>query len=135
IRASRRSGSITHTSRVPPESQSAILASVSPGRSPGDRTSTTRSGPRNSPIVPPLPEGEGVRGDSMLRPYLTLAGERPWQSPVTGHLVWDRDDDIALLVPLLDVAVGCGNLLQRITRSEEHTSELQSPCNLVCRLL
>src|SRR2546426_3691325 len=26
--------------------------------------------------------------------------------------------------------VGCGTL-----RSEEHTSELQSPCNLVCRLL
>src|SRR2546426_7722767 len=24
---------------------------------------------------------------------------------------------------------------RRITRSEEHTSELQSPCNLVCRLL
>src|SRR5256885_3732543 len=27
---------------------------------------------------------------------------------------------------------GSGNL---VTRSEEHTSELQSPCNLVCRLL
>src|SRR5688500_19881077 len=26
-------------------------------------------------------------------------------------------------------------LLQTILRSEEHTSELQSPCNLVCRLL
>src|SRR2546426_5613613 len=26
-------------------------------------------------------------------------------------------------------------LLQRCGRSEEHTSELQSPCNLVCRLL
>src|SRR5256885_6780331 len=25
--------------------------------------------------------------------------------------------------------------LQRALRSEEHTSELQSPCNLVCRLL
>src|SRR5256885_12382846 len=25
--------------------------------------------------------------------------------------------------------------LKRDTRSEEHTSELQSPCNLVCRLL
>src|SRR2546426_5454010 len=25
--------------------------------------------------------------------------------------------------------------LYRIERSEEHTSELQSPCNLVCRLL
>src|SRR5256885_9489856 len=24
---------------------------------------------------------------------------------------------------------------QRVMRSEEHTSELQSPCNLVCRLL
>ena len=57
------------------------------------------------------PKGEGVRADSMLRPYLTLAGERPWQSPVTGHLVWDRDDDIALLVPLLDVSVGFGDLL------------------------
>src|SRR2546426_1596905 len=26
-------------------------------------------------------------------------------------------------------------LLNTVTRSEEHTSELQSPCNLVCRLL
>src|SRR2546426_8409629 len=28
---------------------------------------------------------------------------------------------------------GCGK--SNISRSEEHTSELQSPCNLVCRLL
>src|SRR5256885_6862889 len=27
------------------------------------------------------------------------------------------------------------DLLPRVQRSEEHTSELQSPCNLVCRLL
>src|ERR1039457_7330578 len=27
------------------------------------------------------------------------------------------------------------NPLRNATRSEEHTSELQSPCNLVCRLL
>src|SRR5688500_19459663 len=26
-------------------------------------------------------------------------------------------------------------LLKKLKRSEEHTSELQSPCNLVCRLL
>src|ERR1039457_4049656 len=26
-------------------------------------------------------------------------------------------------------------MLEQDTRSEEHTSELQSPCNLVCRLL
>src|SRR2546426_4886512 len=30
---------------------------------------------------------------------------------------------------------GAGRRLQRQHRSEEHTSELQSPCNLVCRLL
>ena len=28
-----------------------------------------------------------------------------------------------------------GPCVVRIKRSEEHTSELQSPCNLVCRLL
>src|SRR5256885_3982111 len=28
-----------------------------------------------------------------------------------------------------------GPALENISRSEEHTSELQSPCNLVCRLL
>src|SRR5256885_9827727 len=28
-----------------------------------------------------------------------------------------------------------GGLGRDVTRSEEHTSELQSPCNLVCRLL
>src|SRR5256885_11992110 len=28
-----------------------------------------------------------------------------------------------------------GELARRPPRSEEHTSELQSPCNLVCRLL
>src|SRR5256885_7477032 len=34
------------------------------------------------------------------------------------------------LHPLLSCAAGAG-----AARSEEHTSELQSPCNLVCRLL
>src|SRR5256885_7153999 len=28
-----------------------------------------------------------------------------------------------------------GHLVKKSYRSEEHTSELQSPCNLVCRLL
>src|SRR2546426_5488712 len=28
-----------------------------------------------------------------------------------------------------------GQLADHVERSEEHTSELQSPCNLVCRLL
>src|SRR2546426_12664466 len=39
--------------------------------------------------------------------------------------------------PLKEGRDGFGPLKQRFTypRSEEHTSELQSPCNLVCRLL
>src|SRR5256885_3781482 len=32
-------------------------------------------------------------------------------------------------------APGILSFLLPLTRSEEHTSELQSPCNLVCRLL
>src|SRR3989454_2129318 len=38
---------------------------------------------------------------------------------------------------LHDPLVACDQVLQRRgrQRSEEHTSELQSPCNLVCRLL
>src|SRR2546426_7909732 len=35
-------------------------------------------------------------------------------------------------------SISCGGvkmLTSTVTRSEEHTSELQSPCNLVCRLL
>src|ERR1039457_7709758 len=41
-------------------------------------------------------------------------------------LIWDRHGTVKL-------ANQVGYL--GVTRSEEHTSELQSPCNLVCRLL
>src|SRR5256885_5349189 len=33
------------------------------------------------------------------------------------------------------LSVNCHNEKKLYVRSEEHTSELQSPCNLVCRLL
>src|SRR2546426_8830124 len=36
---------------------------------------------------------------------------------------------------LLQLLMGAVGSLSRVERSEEHTSELQSPCNLVCRLL
>src|SRR2546426_2771270 len=52
----------------------------------------------------------------------TLHGVARQASPRECH-------DIALLAVDI-VACGAGHL-----RSEEHTSELQSPCNLVCRLL
>src|SRR2546426_7639594 len=74
---------------------------------------------------------------STLFPYTTLFRSRgEWRRPfiqIEGHL-----------------DVGLGGVLSRVRRrqedhpvsvrgreerSEEHTSELQSPCNLVCRLL
>src|SRR5256885_5824217 len=42
------------------------------------------------------------------------------------------EEAAALVRPQLGVDAA---QLQQLLRSEEHTSELQSPCNLVCRLL
>src|SRR2546426_6199234 len=40
-----------------------------------------------------------------------------------------------LAILVLVLAAGFYAVAQQMDRSEEHTSELQSPCNLVCRLL
>src|SRR5256885_7349804 len=68
---------------------------------------------------------------STLFPYTTLfrSALRPFRRPTAGdgHLLWSQSCrhrlDPAFLLPTGQA------------RSEEHTSELQSPCNLVCRLL
>src|SRR5256885_8323394 len=45
-------------------------------------------------------------------------------------------DHIRMIESDLDLdALPPNEALRRLVRSEEHTSELQSPCNLVCRLL
>src|SRR3989454_5364410 len=81
---------------------------------------------------------------STLFPYTTL-----FRSPLEEGLA-DRVVEVhrAGLGLLARVALGVGDvdrhdhahlaapgLARRSPRSEEHTSELQSPCNLVCRLL
>src|SRR5688500_19472062 len=64
-------------------------------------------------------------GGKLLRPVRRLAGAVP-PSGITGAtFVDDR----------LYVAGADDTTYQVWSRSEEHTSELQSPCNLVCRLL
>src|SRR5256885_7730528 len=40
-----------------------------------------------------------------------------------------------LVYSLASAACGLSHSIGQLARSEEHTSELQSPCNLVCRLL
>src|SRR5256885_2443739 len=59
---------------------------------------------------------------STLFPYTTL-----FRSGSTGRLV-----SLGIIVDshFVQYQMGMGEM-----RSEEHTSELQSPCNLVCRLL
>src|SRR5258708_7292817 len=78
---------------------------------------------------------------STLFPYTTLfrsswaAGSFMLESPATTpirpgdllHVTWPDAD------PALDVVVASAELAN--DRSEEHTSELQSPDHLVCRLL
>src|SRR5256885_7150475 len=61
---------------------------------------------------------------STLFPYTTLFRS------VVGAVDLTRSE----MLMLADVAARCGASV-RDARSEEHTSELQSPCNLVCRLL
>src|SRR2546426_2225219 len=68
---------------------------------------------------------------STLFPYTTL-----FRSNVAAVAV--LKPAVATLVPgpgWLYTTTAVGYDLYMVGRSEEHTSELQSPCNLVCRLL
>src|SRR5256885_12059776 len=76
---------------------------------------------------------------STLFPYTTLF--RSLQKFIVGREIDARPKLLIISQPTWGVDVGAaaqirGAILQlRDERSEEHTSELQSPCNLVCRLL
>src|SRR2546426_4298269 len=71
---------------------------------------------------------------STLFPYTTLFRSLQLLHDVLVALAWRNH----LLNPIgKGVRTGGGHLQSHplCRRSEEHTSELQSPCNLVCRLL
>src|SRR5256885_7426416 len=76
---------------------------------------------------------------STLFPYTTLFRSQIHFGAVDVMTPGDQVDVLvamnpaALKVDLKDLRVG-GTVVVDL-RSEEHTSELQSPCNLVCRLL
>src|SRR5256885_9859009 len=60
---------------------------------------------------------------------LTAGSAVPWVSGLSFGIdaAYKQGTDLVLLAFLITAAL--------VERSEEHTSELQSPCNLVCRLL
>src|SRR2546426_2688384 len=66
---------------------------------------------------------------STLFPYTTLF-RSGFLRPKSGRVVFSGEE-ITGIRPDLLLRRG----LAYVPRSEEHTSELQSPCNLVCRLL
>src|SRR5256885_9064104 len=78
---------------------------------------------------------------STLFPYTTLFRSPQIIVSIAGMLVLLLDAVFPRMSKKLLANVGVLGLLiagvvsSPSTRSEEHTSELQSPCNLVCRLL
>src|SRR2546426_3131316 len=77
---------------------------------------------------------------STLFPYTTLFRSLPprLERPEPVEVLEDRDDEPLAAHLAVGDQIDAGPLLIPDgggDRSEEHTSELQSPCNLVCRLL
>src|SRR2546426_4115144 len=75
---------------------------------------------------------------STLFPYTTLF--RSQEIPYNRWREYDPEDTVRFYALRLQEAGMIKSSPQKIIaegtdRSEEHTSELQSPCNLVCRLL
>src|SRR5256885_10365387 len=69
-------------------------------------TTLFRSGNAVYEFLPALSRGNGVPTPTLRAEYMTV-----------------------------ELNQGAGKAFEAALRSEEHTSELQSPCNLVCRLL
>src|SRR2546426_2923314 len=74
---------------------------------------------------------------STLFPYTTLFRSRTVVDSDIDRSTWFRDVENFNLVHTFrqHPVLGTGFGHPFAVRSEEHTSELQSPCNLVCRLL
>src|SRR5688500_479759 len=84
--------------------------------------------------------GENARAADVERVRKQLGLDRPlWDQYLTylsGIVRGDLGTSFRTQQPVLDqVFDRYPATLQLAFRSEEHTSELQSPCNLVCRLL
>src|SRR5256885_9858394 len=76
---------------------------------------------------------------STLFPYTTLFRSTSRSRSRARTRLWTRQPVTRGTLPADRTRPGCGaggnGVIGSRDRSEEHTSELQSPCNLVCRLL
>src|SRR5438876_474182 len=74
---------------------------------------------------------------STLFPYTTLFRSIPWRKPAPARAAPRTNSQIPGRAPTRggSAASGTSRPSRPASRSEEHTSELQSPVHLVCRLL
>src|SRR5256885_2394875 len=78
---------------------------------------------------------EYARAADLARHEGHLASGTMWMLATAHYYNGNLLGAAAALDQLTDEAARVGDLEVEALRSEEHTSELQSPCNLVCRLL
>src|SRR2546426_4669567 len=72
---------------------------------------------------------------STLFPYTTLFRSQNLRTTSIGLSIWLLQRSILLALGRAPISARPTDDTIPALRSEEHTSELQSPCNLVCRLL
>src|SRR5256885_4537404 len=98
----------------------------------------TRRPPR-SPLFPSTPLFRSIGPRASAAPFpAAVAIDTGVAGIHEGGLAFRMDDVPLPLRPVLAgprAAAATMHALREALRSEEHTSELQSPCNLVCRLL
>src|SRR5688500_19962359 len=82
---------------------------------------------RNLAIVAHVDHGKTTLVDALLRQGGVFRANQEVADRVMDNIDLERERGITIMAK--NTAVHYGD------RSEEHTSELQSPCNLVCRLL
>src|SRR5205807_4818898 len=76
----------------------------------------------------PISFGVQTKGGEILLPMATT-------TPTDALPVETPHPPQPQVAPVIDTSTAEFTLVGKAPRSEEHTSELQSPCNLVCRLL
>src|SRR5256885_9256458 len=120
-----------------------VLLSCSDGLSPTNDPSGTWAANFSLPgpsLVLNLEQGDGdivgtgsyaIEAGRAGRLAFTGTYNRP---DITLALHYDYGRDLTFTGSVQDARHMSGTLADTLGRSEEHTSELQSPCNLVCRL-
>src|SRR3989454_8017568 len=106
-----------------------------------ERETAQRAG-RPAPVAPEQPEPAKSGGNKrtvfiimgVVLLGLVAVGIRRWIYSLS-HVSTDNAQVDGHIIPILPKVGGYVVEVRTDERSEEHTSELQSPCNIVCRLL